>query len=256
MKKFGTESILVRMHDDLKRALKKPTGKRAWAMVIDLDKCIGCNACTVSCIAENVLPPGVSYRVVQEVEDGEYPDVRRVFMPTNCQQCENPPCIEGLSEDMYTRRPDGILVFHYEKLKGKELFEQVSAKCPYTAVYHDTGAFYTRETPQLQPYETRESFEYGETRKRTDSTSTPVGAVRKCHFCLHRLESGMLPACVTTCVGSAMHFGDKNDPESLISELMQERESVIINESEGTKPRVHYLTGPVTDKETCLGCHG
>lgn len=253
---FDFKSILVRMHDDLKRALKKPVDKRSWVMVIDTDKCIGCNACTVSCMAENVAPPGVSYRVVQEVEDGEYPEVKRIFMPTNCQQCDNPVCLEGVPEDAYTKRPDGILVFHYDKLKGKELFEKVSRQCPYTAVYHDTGAFYTENTPQLEPYETRDSFEYGQKWSRNGKGPSPTDAVRKCHFCLHRLEAGMLPACVTTCVGGAMHFGDKNDRESLVNELLKTRQSIRINEFEGTEPRVLYLTGPIADMETCLSCHG
>lgn len=254
--KFGKGSILIRMQNDLKRALKKTVDKRSWVMVIDTEKCIGCNACTVSCMAENILPPGVSYRVVQEIEDGEYPDVKRIFMPTNCQQCDNPPCVKGLPKDSYTKRLDGIVVFQYDKLKGKEHFQKVSKQCPYTAVYHDTGAFYTENTPTIEPYETRESFEYGERWSRKDKGPSPVDAVRKCHFCLHRLESGMLPACVTTCVGRAMHFGDKNDPASLINELLKKRESVRINESEGTEPRVIYLTGKIADRETCLSCHG
>ncbi|MFQ6115999.1 MAG: 4Fe-4S dicluster domain-containing protein [bacterium] len=254
--KFGRENVLLRMQNDLKRALKKPVDKRSWAMVIDSDRCIGCHACAVSCMAENVSPPGVSYRVIHEMEDGEYPEVKRFFMPTNCQQCDNPPCVEGLPKDAYSKRADGILVFHYEKLKGKELFQKVSSQCPYTAVYHDTGEFYTENTPHLEPYETRESYDYGKKWVRQGNGNSPVDAVRKCHFCLHRLEAGMLPACVTTCVGRAMHFGDKNDPDSLISELLKNRESVRINESEGTEPRVLYLTGLIADKEACLTCHG
>lgn len=252
---FKDKSIQARMHEDLQRALKKPQEKRSWVMVIDQNRCIGCHACEVSCKAENVLPPGVSYRVVKEVEDGEFPDVTRNFMPTNCHQCDNPPCIEGLPEDTYTKRPDGILVFHYEKLKGSKYFEQIQGNCPYTAVYHDKGNFYTKDTPKLEPYETRDSFELGKRYNRTKKDAPQIDAVRKCHFCLHRLESGMLPACVTTCVGGAMYFGDKNDPDSLVNELLNSRTNIIINQSEGTKPRVIYLSGPVTNKVTCMSCH-
>lgn len=250
------ENRLVRMQNDLQRSLKKPMAGRSWIMVIDIDKCIGCRACAVSCIAENVSPPGVTYRVVAEVEDGEFPDVRRFFMPTNCQQCDKPSCVEGLPKDAYTKRADGILVFHYEKMKGEGIFKKVESQCPYTAVYHDSGKFYTENTPELEPYETRESYEYNKKMTRIKDDGSPIDAVRKCHFCLHRLESGMLPACVTTCVGGAMYFGDKTDPNSLVSELSAKRQTIRINESEGTEPRIIYLTGTIATIEACSDCHG
>ena len=252
---YKKENILVRMQEDLKRALQKGMNKRSWFMVIDTDKCIGCNACTVSCIAENVTPPGVSYRVVNDIEDGDYPDVSRYFMPTNCQQCDNPPCVKGIPEDAYTKRADGILVFHYDKMKGKKLFQKVDNQCPYTAVYYDNGTFYTEGTPKLEPYETRPSYEYGEEWSRVGKEHSPIDAIRKCHFCLHRLEASMLPACVTTCVGRAMYFGDKNDPKSVVNKLLKNRKWIRINESEGTKPRVLYLTGTILNMETCMSCH-
>ena len=66
---------------DLRRALRKPVEQRKWVMVIDLQKCIGCKACTVSCVAENNLPPGVVYRPVVEEEIGTFPNVRKRFTP-------------------------------------------------------------------------------------------------------------------------------------------------------------------------------
>ena len=253
---MSIESRILRMQEDLKRALKKPVGKRSWVMVIDADRCIACHACTVSCKAENALPPGVSYRVVREAETGEFPNVKRFFMPTNCQQCDNPPCVKGLRKEMYTKRPDGILVFNYDRLRGKDLFKKVQSQCPYTAVYYDDGRFYTEGTPRFAPYEARDSFEYGKRWRRKGTGPSPIGAVRKCHFCLHRLEAGMLPACVTTCVGGAMHFGDRNDPRSLVSELLKQRQTLRINEAEGTKPRVVYVTGVVATVQECAECHG
>jgi molybdopterin-containing oxidoreductase family iron-sulfur binding subunit len=86
------EDHLVTMQRDLKRALAKEPGHVRWTMVIDLARCIGCHACTVGCVAENKLPPGVVYRPVVEEELGRYPDVRRRFTPRPCQQCQNPPC--------------------------------------------------------------------------------------------------------------------------------------------------------------------
>ncbi|MFQ6120794.1 MAG: 4Fe-4S dicluster domain-containing protein [Methanosarcinales archaeon] len=250
------EYRILRMEDDLKRALKKPKNKRSWIMVIDVDKCIGCHACVVSCIAENVLPPRVNYRKVLETEDGEYPYVKKIFMPTNCMQCDNPPCVKELPEDSYLKRPDGILVFEYEKLKGREIYEKIKRKCPYTAVYYDDGDFYTDKTPVIEPYETRESFEYGKKWKRVkNEKKSPINSVRKCHFCLHRLESGMLPACVTTCIGGAMYFGDRNDSRSFANELLKKRMAIRMYEDEGTEPRIYYLTGVIFTPETCAKCH-
>ncbi len=250
------EARTLRMHEDLLRALEKPAERRSWAMAIDLDKCIGCHACEVACVAENALPPGVTYRKVFEVEDGEYPNVRRLFMPTNCQQCDDPPCVAGLPEDAYTKRPDGVLVFHYDRIRGKDLYRKISRQCPYTAVYHDDGRFFTEQTPARAPYEERPTFDYGEARHRTGEEPTVLDAVRKCHFCVHRLDAGLLPACVTTCVGGAMYFGDANDPDSLVNSVLRTRKAMRLYEEEGTRPRVWYLTGTLAAVETCRSCHG
>src|SRR3989338_10020550 len=84
---------LLRMQEDLIRALKKPLKERKWSMVLDLRRCIGCSACTIGCKAENVLPPGVVYRPVMDEEIGTYPNVTRRFIPRPCMQCDNPPCV-------------------------------------------------------------------------------------------------------------------------------------------------------------------
>ena len=60
------EDVLTRMQADRRRALQKPKSERRWVMVIDLRKCVGCHACTIACVAENKLPPGVVYRLVLE----------------------------------------------------------------------------------------------------------------------------------------------------------------------------------------------
>ncbi|MBI5829685.1 MAG: (4Fe-4S)-binding protein, partial [Chloroflexi bacterium] len=81
------------MQADLQRALAKPVDQRRWVMVIDLRKCVACQACTIACIAENKLPPGVVYRPVLDEEIGAYPNVTRKFLPKPCMQCDNPPCV-------------------------------------------------------------------------------------------------------------------------------------------------------------------
>ena len=86
-----TEDLLVRMQRDLKRSLSGNRSTVKWSMVIDVAKCAGCHACTIACVAENKLPPGVVYRPVIEEEIGSYPHVRRRFLPRPCMHCQNPP---------------------------------------------------------------------------------------------------------------------------------------------------------------------
>jgi len=90
---LAKEDVLLRMQEDLKRALEKPAAERRWVMVIDLRRCIGCHACTIACVAENNLPPGVVYRPVLSEEFGTYPNVTMRFLPRPCMQCDNPPCV-------------------------------------------------------------------------------------------------------------------------------------------------------------------
>jgi Fe-S-cluster-containing dehydrogenase component len=231
------ESVLLRMQRELGAALKKPIDKRRWVMVIDLRKCIGCNACTIACIAENHLPPGVVYRPVLDEEIGEYPNVSRRFVPRPCMQCDEPPCVPVCPTRATYKRPDGVVEINYNQCIG---CRYCVTACPYSARTFDFGENYTDGTPKPQPYERTLSPEYGKKWDRSRGGS-PVGNVRKCQFCLHRLEVGMLPACVTTCVGIATFFGDANDPDSLVSELTGKPNLMILKEEMGTKPKVYYL---------------
>lgn len=234
----GEESILLRMQRELQRALKKPLKDRRWVMVIDLQKCVGCSACTVACKAENGLPPGVVYRPVLEEEIGEYPNVSRRFIPRPCMQCDNPPCVRVCPVNATYKRPDGIVEIDYNQCIG---CRYCIPACPYGARYFDFGENYTDDTPGgPQPYETSPSPEYGQSWMRKEGQS-PVGNVRKCQFCLHRLNAGMLPACVTTCIGGATYFGDANDAESLASKLISSPRVMRLKEELGTEPKVYYL---------------
>jgi molybdopterin-containing oxidoreductase family iron-sulfur binding subunit len=232
------ESDILRMQREVLRAMVKPVGERKWVMVIDLRKCSGCDACTIGCKAENQLPPGVVYRPVVEEEIGTYPNVRRRFLPRPCMQCEKPPCTPVCPVGATWRRTDGVVAIDYEKCIG---CRYCLVACPYSARTADEGAFYTEGTPAIQPYEEQVSPEYNGGFRRADHGS-PVGNARKCHFCLHRLEAGQLPACVTTCIGHATYFGDANDPDSLVAELVGRPEARRLKEELGTDPRVYYLT--------------
>ena len=235
------ESALLRMQRDLQRAMTKPRNQRKWMMIIDLRKCIGCSACTIACKAENHLPPGVVYRPVIDQEVGEYPNVTRYFLPRPCMQCDDPPCTPVCPVNATWKRDDGIVVVDYDRCIG---CRYCLSACPYSARYSDFGDYYTDDTPEKQAYEEAASPEYS---KRWDrrNKSSPVGNARKCHFCIHRLDAGMLPACVTTCIGGATYFGDKNDSESLVNELISRGTSsgkaMRLKEELGTEPKVYYL---------------
>ncbi len=240
-------SALERMRSDLQRALAKPASERRWVMVIDLRKCVGCKSCTIACVAENRLPPGVVYRPVLDTEVGTYPNVRRAFLPRPCMQCDNkPPCVEVCPVNATWKREDGIVVIDYDLCIG---CRYCIVACPYSARTFDKGFYYTGGTtdeadamvgPAASAYEQTVSFEYGEERVRREGGS-PIGNARKCTFCLHRLDQGVLPACVTTCIGEATYFGDANDPDSLVSELIASPNVMRLKEELGTEPRVYYL---------------
>jgi Fe-S-cluster-containing dehydrogenase component len=229
---------VVRMMEDLRRALQKPVEQRRWAMVIDLRKCVGCYACTVACISENKLPPGIAYRPVLTETRGTYPHVSRRFIPRPCMQCENPPCVPVCPVGATWKRADGIVVINYDQCIG---CRYCITACPYAARSFDAGYFYSDfEGGQPQPYELLPSPEYGQGRVRRRDAS-PIGNVRKCHFCLHRIERGQLPACVLSCMGRATYFGDLNDPQSLVAELVSQPNVILLKEELGTEPKVFYL---------------
>ncbi|RMH83136.1 MAG: 4Fe-4S dicluster domain-containing protein [Calditrichaeota bacterium] len=241
------EDPIIRMMRDLQRALQKPVEQRRWSMVIDLRKCIGCHTCTIACVAENKLPPGVVYRPVIEEEVGAYPNVRKRFVPRPCMQCDEPPCVPVCPVSATWKRPDGIVEIDYDKCIG---CRYCITACPYSARVFDSGHFYTEHVPEEGPvfvagknaraYEAAAPYEYGQARPRHNGAS-PIGNARKCHFCLHRIERGMLPQCVTSCIGRATFFGDANDPDSLVSELIGQPNVMRLKEEMGTKPKVYYL---------------
>lgn len=228
---------LLRMQAELRTAMAKPVEDRRWTMVIDTRKCVGCHACTVACISENKLPPGVVYRPVVQEEFGEYPNVQLRFFPRPCMQCDEPPCLSVCPVNATWKRPDGIVAIDYDKCIG---CRYCVVSCPYGARTSDFGLDYSDGTPAEQPYEALPNHEYGKAWSRVDHGS-PVGNARKCQFCLHRLEEGMLPQCVTSCIGRATYFGDANEPDSLVAEKEREPNQLKLLEEHGTKPRVTYL---------------
>lgn len=242
------EDPLLRMQRDVVKAMAKPMEQRHWVMVIDQRKCVGCHACTVSCVAENHLPPGVVYRPVVIEESGTFPNLKIVSTPRPCMQCDAPPCVPVCPVNATWKRADGIVAVDYDACIG---CRYCLTACPYGARTADFGENYQDQAAvgadgaavagaAGAPNERMPSNEYGKAWDRSDHQS-PSGNARKCHFCLHKLENGQLPACTSTCIGRATYFGDTNDPDSLVSELITKNNVQTLLPHHGTKPRVFYI---------------
>ncbi|WP_254769120.1 4Fe-4S dicluster domain-containing protein [Salinilacihabitans rarus] len=228
-------SVAAALGDADEAADGEGDGETTWGMVIDLQKCVGCESCTVACKAENRTPPGVSYNVVLERETGTYPNVTRTNVPRPCMQCENPPCVQVCPVSATYKMDNGVVNIDYDRCIG---CRYCMVACPYDARYFDFGENYDDEVEGSGEIT---SPEYGVDRGPREDGESPIGNVRKCTFCHHRLERGEEPACVETCVGDARYMGNLDDPDSEVSELASSSRATQLKEKEGTDPNVYYL---------------
>ena len=187
-------------------------GKKRYAMVIDLRKCTGCGSCVVACKTEHDVPLGV-WRLWLKAEDkGTYPNVKRVFLPRLCNHCDYPICVRACPVQATFKHEDGFVLQRYNRCIG---CRSCMIACPYNARH-------------LLPYH------------RTDPKK-PYGVVDKCDYCIHRVKRGLVPTCVSTCVGGAFVFGDLNDPESEVSKLVNENSVMTLRPEMGTRPQTYYI---------------
>lgn len=185
-------------------------GKR-FGMLVDMRKCIGCQACTVSCSVENQPPIGQFRTTVLQYEvdkpDNSMPAM--VSLPRLCNHCDEPPCVPVCPVQATFQRTDGIVLVDNERCVGCGYCVQA---CPYDA------RFINHETQTAD----------------------------KCTFCEHRLEAGLLPACVESCVGGARVIGDLNDAHSEINQRINAHkdEIKVLKPGMKTKPHVFYIGLP------------
>lgn len=202
-------------------------------MVIDLDLCIGCNACTMACKAEHGTGPGVFWSKVLERESGRTPHVERIFLPVLCNHCENPPCLQVCPTLATYQDGDGIVQIDYEKCIG---CRACMAACPY----------------QSRAYVRKEDHYFPDTAipHGVDELRGHEGVVQKCTLCHERVRRGEDPACVEVCPTSCRTFGDPDDPEGPLAPLLASERRFELLPEIGTRPRVHYL---LSDRARRLG---
>jgi Fe-S-cluster-containing dehydrogenase component len=174
-----------------------------YAMAIDTKKCVGCCDCVVACQTENNVPIGYARDWIKEINRGEYPDLQLEIRSERCNHCDNSPCVRSCPTGSSHYEEGGIVTVTKNKCIG---CAACVVSCPYDARFVH-----------------------------------PEGYVDKCTFCHHRLAKGQLPACVSVCPTKCMYFGDLDDKNSEISQLVKKRKIKTLIPEAGTSPQVYYL---------------
>ncbi|MDD3618540.1 MAG: 4Fe-4S dicluster domain-containing protein [Desulfobulbaceae bacterium] len=241
-----------------------------YAMVIDLQKCVGCGACALACKTENntaLRRNGQTHNWAdfQHEISGQFPKVKYMTRPVLCNHCSNAPCVDACPVEpkaMY-KTADGITMHNDERCIGCRACQEA---CPYsreetkvgeTSVisYNAEGepyqAFYADKTEMIPgitssgagiaklagdtpPHRTRYTHpDYEDVRR--------DNIVEKCIFCDHRLKNGELPYCVVSCPAGARIFGDREDPNSDVAKLLARHKASVLKPKEGTEPNVFYI---------------
>jgi molybdopterin-containing oxidoreductase family iron-sulfur binding subunit len=240
------------MAKDENRSVKN---NRRWSLVVDLDRCTGCQACVVACHAENNVPVAgekqaaygrwMHWIIIQRYWEGEYPNVKARFMPVMCQQCTEAPCEPVCPVFATYHNEEGLNAQIYNRCIGTRF---CGSACPYKARTYNwfRPEFPDPLTEQLNP----------------DVTVRTRGIMEKCTFCIQRIrrveidsqaenrviaDGEIQPACVQTCPTNALVFGDLNHPDSRASQLARSHRSFRLLPELGTDPGVIYLKGGETN---------
>ena len=182
--------------------MDEPTPQYGFA--IDHRTCIGCHACTVACKSENEVPVGSFRTWVKYQDKGTFPAVRRHFTVLRCNHCDAAPCVEICPVTALHKRPDAIVDLDRDICIGCRACMQA---CPYDALY----------------------------------LNEDTGTAEKCHYCAHRTELGLEPACVVVCPTHSIISGDVSDPQSEIARRIADNPTSQRRLDKQTRPRVWYV---------------
>lgn len=209
-----------------------------WTMVADLRRCVGCQTCTAACKHANATSPAVQWRRVLDFETGKFPNVGRTFMPVGCMHCSDPPCMHVCPSTATGQRADGLVTIDYDICIG---CSYCAVACPYQARYKvDEPLFAYGGDRQMQNEMVRED-------------PARMGVAQKCTFCSDKIDFGIAngltpgvepeatPACVNSCIADALHFGDGDDPNSNVSQLLAENATFRMHEELETDANFHYI---------------
>jgi phenylacetyl-CoA:acceptor oxidoreductase 27-kDa subunit len=217
-----------------------------YGMVIDLNRCIACTGCNAACAMYHTLPKDIMWNKMMYSEKGTFPNVSRLQMPKACQQCDNTPCVKVCPTGATYKRADGIVMIDYSKCIG---CKYCIAACPY-----DARSYLATITPW---------FDSGFTTLESQSPNQQAGVAQKCTFCANKIDAGVkagltpgvdrnaTPACVNTCMAGARYFGDLDDPNSNVSQIITSGRAQQLLPELGTQPKVFYI--PLTKSVTTKG---
>jgi molybdopterin-containing oxidoreductase family iron-sulfur binding subunit len=196
-------------------------------MIINLKRCIGCDACALGCKQANGTPPGIFWSHVIHKEVGEFPTARVEYTPMLCMHCENAPCVKACPTGASVKEANGIVHVIQDKCIG---CKQCVVVCPYKARWYldkNIEGYYPG-----QGLTAKEKATYGD---------FVAGRVSKCNFCMDKVAAGDEPLCAQTCPASARIFGDLDDPGSEAAKLMRTRNPQPLGTEYGTNPSVFYI---------------
>jgi molybdopterin-containing oxidoreductase family iron-sulfur binding subunit len=226
---------------DVAIADDRPIPGTKFVYAINLSVCNGNGKCVEACHKENNHDRATneSYIRVLEMPKGTMdmakgnttythpvPDDGKFYLPVQCQQCDQPPCVDACPVQATWKEEDGIVVVDYNWCIGCRYCE---AACPYHA------RRFNWKKPEIPAEEVNPDQSYLSNRIR------PAGVVEKCTYCLHRTRRGRLPACLEACPTGARVFGNILDPDSDIRWLLENKRVFFLKEHLGTEPAFFYF---------------
>lgn len=229
---------------------------KKWAMVIDQNRCIGCWTCAVGCKEINNEPLGFFWNRILtaapgettgessealadpasnniDVPSGTFPDVEMAYLPVACQHCTDAPCVKVCPVGATFRRDDGTVLVDYERCIG---CRYCMAACPYGIRVFNWG-----EAKQPVDFTVGYGKDYRTDGRLVFTPDRPRGVVEKCTLCVERIDVGEQPFCVEVCPAGARVFGDLNDKESDVAQLVDDGGATQLLPDLGTDPRIFYL---------------